>query len=67
MSNIIAFLHTPPLVHQTSGEKYSPQNMHLLQVVAECTLVDQVSFGVAGLGLCTRIEVNLTSGVQLRY
>ena len=65
-ANIMACSCAQPLVHQTSGEKYSPQNMHPLQVVAECTLVDQVSFCVAG-GLCTKIAVKLTSGTQLRY
>ena len=39
--------------------------MHPLQVVAECTLVDQVRFCVTGLGLCTTIGVKLTSGAQL--
>ena len=38
--------------------------MHPLQVVAECTLEDQFSFCVAGLGLCTRIGVKLTSGAH---
>ena len=41
--------------------------MHPLQVVAECTLVDQVRFCVARLGLCTKIGVKLTSGAQLCY
>ena len=47
------------------GGKYIPQNMHPLQVVAECTLVDQVRFCVTRFGLCTRIGVKLTSGAQL--
>ena len=41
--------------------------MHPLQVVAECTLVDGVSFCVTGLGLCTRTGVQLTSHAQLSY
>ena len=41
--------------------------MHLLQVVAECTLVDEVRFCIIGLGLCTRIDVPLTSHAQLSY
>ena len=41
--------------------------MHPLRVVAECTLVDEVSFCVAGLGLCTRTGVQLTSNVQLSH
>ena len=32
--------------------------MHPLQVVAQCTLVDQVRFCVTGLGLCTTIGVS---------
>ena len=66
-ANIIAILYAPPLVHQTGGGTYGPQNMHPLQVGAECTLVDQVHFCVAGLGLCTRIGVKLTSGAPLCY
>ena len=60
-------IYALPLVHQTGGGKYSTQNMHLLQVVAECTLVHQVRFCVARLGLCPRIGVKLISGAQLRY
>ena len=64
---MIACLYAPPLVHQTSGGKYSPQNINPLQVVAQCTLVDEVGFCVARLGLCTRIGVKPTSHAQLRY
>ena len=66
-ANIIAILYAPPLVYQTRGGKYNPQNMHPLQVVAECTLVDQVRFCVAGLGLCTKIGFKLTNSAQLCY
>ena len=45
-ANTIACLYTPPVVHQIGRGKYanakSPQNMHMLQVVAECTFVDEV-------------------------
>ena len=41
--------------------------MHLLQIVAECTLVDKVSFCVAGLNHCTKTVAQLTSHTQLTY
>ena len=41
--------------------------MHPLQVVAKYKLVDEVSFCGAGLGLCTRTDVQLTSHTQLSY
>ena len=41
--------------------------MHPLQVVAECTLVDEVSFCIIGLGLCTMTGVWLPSHLQLSY
>ena len=63
----LALLYAAPLGHQTAGEKDIPQNMKPLQVVVECTLVDQVSFCVAVLGLHTRIGINLTRGMQLHY
>ena len=55
----------PTMGTPNGGGKYSPQNMHPLQVVAKCTRVDQVRFCVTGLGLCTTIGFKLTSGAQL--
>ena len=41
--------------------------MYPLQVVAECTLLDQDRFCVTGLGLRTKTGVKLASGEQPRY
>ena len=54
-----------------AGGKYSNaknlQNMHPLQLVAECTFVDEATLCIGGLELCTRTGVPLTSLAQLRY
>ena len=36
-------------------------------MVAECTFVDEVTFCIGGLGLCTRTGVQLTSHTLLNY
>ena len=58
-----------PLLHHWSTKLAEKNirlhNMHTLKVVAKCTLLDEVSFCVTGLGLCTRNGVQLTSHVHL--
>ena len=71
VADILACLYATPLVHQKGGGKYSNakclQNVHSLQVVAECTLVDEVNFGIRGLELCTKTGFLLTSHAQPNY
>ena len=45
----------------------SLQNMHPLQINAQCMFIDEVSLRIGGLGLCTRTGVPLTSLAQLNY
>ena len=63
-------------IHSTFGTpigrgKYrnakSLQNMHRLQVVAQCTFVGEVSLRIGGNELCTKTGVPLTSLAQLNY
>ena len=70
-ANIMACLYTPRLVHQIGGGKSSNaksrQNMHLLQVVANCMFAYEVSLRIRGLGLCTTTVVPPTTHAQLIY
>ena len=66
-----SMLIRPSFVHQIGGGNFSNmkslQNMHLLQAVAIRTFVDELTFGVGGLGLCTGIGVHPTSHALLNH
>ena len=47
------------------GAQKAYKTMHPVQIVAKCKFANEISFGIGGLGLFTRIGVLLISLIQM--